>query len=339
MNIRNNKIMNKLKKSNLMRKMAKNEIDKRTQKKRETMQQNKFKLGGKMYDIWSEKDKVNVKTKVKMNKKDSKEVKILKEQINFEIKEMNSIYNRNGYPKRIRMNPTKLNPCVPKTIGINLPGNGESINPINTEYYKASWKSNNLKRQDEFKKMWQTNKTRDFYRRIYGENYKNEDILDKIKKIELKRRQQYLKAKQLWYKNIKSIKKDNKLNTINNAKRIIKVKRNNKRKNVLRPANVSFKKYKNIWGIHHKIKPKPIVVKDESKLGYNFRKSISTNDDNPINVIYHEFRLQNKIKPPHVYKHIPKKRKPIQTFKIQTRIGNVFHANVNNPLHNCVDSD
>ena len=77
-----------------------------------------------------------------------------------------------------------------------------------------------------------------------------------------------------------------------------------------------------------------------SKLNNNtLRTSLHSGIDHPLSFMYNEMQRQHKIAGSRRHKYIRRMKKPLlgPRFKVTTRIGNLHHMNVGNPLFDGID--
>eukprot|EP01084_Bolivina_argentea_P287067 492528_1 len=248
----------------------------------------------------------------------------------------------------VKGNRSVHNPFVPNVSVLSLPQQGESINPMAYQYYYLKWKALELQAQQLFKKQYQKKSTQ----RWHKENLKvraGED--DRIKELRTKANKMhklYLKHKKQYHNGQRANGEENDgeemSREISKRQKVRDVRMNRKnyktRMNAVRLRMKLCKKNGgHIYGSKYRFKRRATPVMAASKMGNCLRTTVHTGTDHPLSFMFNEMQRQNKIHGSRRHRFVLPKKKAFlgPRFKVQTRIGKLHHANVDNKYFTGID--
>merc|ERR1712228_423567 len=237
---------------------------------------------------------------------------------------------------------------------ISLPNPGESINPLQHQYYYLKWKALELQHKQLFQKKYQFKATEKWYKKTGLSNGINEDVgLNKLKANRDKMKKMYQfhlgiyrriqskvkgdkknEGKQVFARQISA--KDRKLDYVLNRKakkqRIFAKKR--KRRLIRKSDNNGH-----VFGSKYRFKHRANPTMSADKISNNLRRTLHSGIDNPLSFMFNEMQKQNKIHGARRNRFVFPRKKGFlgPRYKVQTRIGKLHHMNVGNRYFSGID--
>mmetsp|Transcript_47751 Transcript_47751/g.79217 ORF Transcript_47751/g.79217 Transcript_47751/m.79217 type:complete len:464 (+) Transcript_47751:29-1420(+) len=237
---------------------------------------------------------------------------------------------------------------------LSLPESGESINPLQHQYYHMKWRASQLRLRQFFAQQYRNEGTRKLCEQGIGVESSIDKRLQQMqtesnewKKLYCQHRKMHqLSLKKLvWLHRRKKMQSNlnvierqisqrERKNTFRSDVRNVRLRRKAMRKKMKLERLSSGKMY----GAQFRFKPRATPSMSASALGHSLRRTMGSNVDHPLSFMFNEMQKQNKIGGAKRKKYIIRKRSfHGPRYRVQTRIGNLYHANVGKKLYEGLD--